>query len=322
MEQQKYKIREYKDSDLQGVLNLWEHHSGWGRPETEEYEGWMKTPFGDCIVLVAENKKDLIIGQLVLTPTELVIYGKNQNALKLSAPIIHGDYRRGTNMINKESLIIQIFLKAYQIAQKKNYTWWYSFPAAGWSKIMGLIHRFGLSPWKYSFYECFEIMDSNIKTSDFSLQILDEFSDEISIIWDQFKRLNKDRSFVTRDLEWLKYKWGDDLKIGIYNLSDALVGYAVIKQNTGLILDFVMLSSKDTPVVINELKQLFDTLMKSEGVSNPGLKFMQTDYLKRNLNGVNVKPVAFQFVFGLSALKNSDVLDAIDLNDWYVFPND
>jgi len=317
-----FTIREYKDSDLKGVLDLWEHHSGWGRPETEEYEGWMKTPFGDCIVLVAENKKDLIIGQLVLTPTELVIYGKNQNALKLSAPIIHGDYRRGTNMINMESLMIQIFLKAYQIMQKKNYTWWYSFPAAGWSKIMGSIHRFGLSPWKYNFYECFEIMDSNIKTSDFSLQILDEFSDEISIIWDQFKGLNKDRSFVTRDLEWLKYKWGGDLKVGIYDSTGKLDGYAVIKKQSGLILDFILLSSKEIPAVLTKLKQLFDNHLKTEGVSIPGLKIMKNFPLSEKLDKVMTQPVDFQFLFGLSALKDFEKLEKINFTDWYVFPND
>lgn len=83
-----------------------------------------------------------------------------------------------------------------------------------------------------------------------------------------------------------------------------------------------MLNSKDSPIVINELNQLFEKLMTSEGVSNPGLKFMQTDYLKMNLNGVKVKPVEFRFVFGLSALKNSDLLDTINLKNWYVFPND
>jgi len=321
LEQQKYKIREYKDSDLQGVLNLWEHHSGWGRPETEEYEKWMKTPFGKCEVIVAEDQKKQIIGQLVFTPTELVINENTQKALKISAPIIHEDFR-SSNVLNTNSLGIQIFLQSIPVMQSKNYDWLYVFPVIGWDKVMRMAHRIGSSPWKTTIYDCYEITETNSINTEYKLQILNSFPTEIKDIWKQFKESYKNKSFVTRDLKWLNYKWGDDLKIGIYNLSDALVGYAVIKQNTGLILDFVMLKSKDTPVVINELKRLFDTFMKSEGVSNPGLKFMQTDYLKRNLNGVNVKPVAFQFVFGLSALKNSDVLDAIDLNDWYVFPND
>ncbi len=59
MSQKEFTIREYKDSDLQGVLSLWEHHSGWGRPETKEYEKWMQTPYGDCVVLVAEHQKEV-----------------------------------------------------------------------------------------------------------------------------------------------------------------------------------------------------------------------------------------------------------------------
>lgn len=315
-------IREYKDSDLKGVLDLWEHYSGWGRPAPEEYERWMKTPFGDCIVLVAKNNKDLIIGQLVLTPSKLVIYGKDQSALKLSAPIIHEDYRRGTNMINMESLMIQIFLKAYQIVQNKEYTWLYSFPAVGWSKIMGLTHHFGLTPWKYNFYECLEIIDSNIKTSAFSLQLLDEFPDEISFIWEQFKVQNKDKSFVTRDLKWLKYKWGGDLIVGIYNSVGKIRGYAVVKQKTGLILDFVLLDSQETPNVLTKLKQLFDNHLKTVDISNPGIKFMKTLLMSKMIGDIETKPVDFQFLFGFSALKDFSETEKINFDDWFVFPND
>jgi hypothetical protein len=321
LEHQEYTIREFKDSDLQGVLSLWEHHSGWGRPGEEEYEKWMKTPYGECSVIVAEDQKKQIIGQLVFTPTELVINENIQKALKISAPIIHEDFR-SSNFLDTNSLVIQLFLQSIPVLQTKNYDWIYAFPAIGWDKILRMAHRFGSSPWKTSIYDCFEITETNSINTEYKLQILDSLPTEIKGIWKHFKEGFKKKSFVTRDLKWLHYKWGDDLKIGIYNSAGTLVGYAVIKQNTGLILDFVMLNSKDIPVVINELKQLFDTLLKSKGVINPGLKFMQTDYFKKNLNGVKVKPVGFQFVFGLSALKNSDLLDPIDLNDWYVFPND
>ncbi len=321
MSLKEFTIREYKDSDLQGVLSLWEHHSGWGRPETKEYEKWMQTPYGDCVVLVAEHQKEQIIGQLILTPTELVIYGKNQRALKMSAPIIHGDFR-ATNVMNLESLMIQIYLKAYQIVQKKEYDWFYSFPAVGWSKIMGLTHHFGLSPWKTNFFDCYEIIGSKSINTEYKLQILNSLPIEIESIWNKFKEIYKNKAFVTRDLKWLNYKWADDLKIGIYNSAGKLDGYAIIKQNSGLVLDFIMLSSAGIPDVINNLKHLFDNQIKTAGISNPALKFMKTSILEKWLGDVIIRPIDFQFVFGLSALKNSDLLDNIKLNDWYVFPND
>lgn len=321
MELQQYTIREYNDSDLQGVLNLWEHHSGWGRPREEEYEKWMKTPYGECSVIVAENQKKQIIGQLVFTPTELVIHENIQKALKISAPIIHEDFR-SSNFLDVNSLVIQLFLQSIPVIKTKNYDWIYAFPAIGWDKILRMAYRFGSSPWKTSIFNCYEITETNSINTEYKLEILDSLPAQIDGIWEQFKEDYKNMSFVTRDLKWLNYKWGDDLKIGIYNSNGELFGYAIIKQNTGLILDFVMLSSEAIPAVLNELKQLFDTFIKSKGVTNPGLKFMQTDYLKTQLNGVKIKSVGFQFVFGLSAIKNSDLLDPIDLTDWYVFPND
>lgn len=321
MNQQKFIIREYNKSDIQGVLDLWEYHSGWGRPNTEEYEKWMKTPFGECTVIVGEDQKESIICQLIFTPTELVINGKIQKALKASAPIIHGDYR-GISTKDPNSIIIQLIQKAYQIIQTKNYEWLYSFPALGMAKIFDLAHRIGLSPWKQNFYGCFEIIDSNEKISDFSVRILDKFPNEIKSIWKQFKELNKDKSFVTRNLEWLKYKWDDDIKVGIYDTKGKLDGYAVIKQESGLILDFVMISSKETSNILPQLKRLFDNHLKSTRISNPGLKFMKTSLLSEIFCDVRIQPVDFQFVFGLSALKDFKKLEKIDLNDWYVFPND
>ena len=321
MEQLDYNIREYRDSDLIGVLALWEHHSGWGRPETKEYRKWIETPCGKYIVLVAEGEKEQIVGQLILTPTELFIYGKKQKGLKMSAPIIHSDFR-SSNVMNTESLMIQISLKAYQIAQKKNYEWFYNFPAAGWSKIMRLAYRFGFSPWKINFYECYEILDSNIIISDFNLQILDKFPDEIKIIWERFKERNNDKSFVTRDLKWLNYKWGDDFKVGIYNSKGKLDGYAVIKKQSGLILDFVVLDYNQIPGVLIKLKQLFDNHATTNDNSNSGLKFMMTPFFAEKIPGDFLKPVNYEFVFGLCPLNDFVSVEKLSLEDWYVFPND
>lgn len=191
MEQQKYKIREYKDSDLQSVLNLWEHHSGWGRPREEEYVKWMKAPFGECAVIVAENQQKQIIGQLVFTPTELVINENIHKALKISAPIIHEDFR-SAKFMDTNSLVIQLFIQSIPVLQTKNYDWIYAFPAIGWDKILRMAHKFGSSPWKTSIYDCYEITETESINTEYKLHILESFPTEIKSIWKKFKESHKD----------------------------------------------------------------------------------------------------------------------------------
>lgn len=314
-------FREYKDSDLNEVLDLWGHFSGWGRPDESEFNKWLSGPFGKAIIFLATDKSGKIVGQVFYTPTLIYLKGIEISAVKISAPIIHEEYRSSL-MDKSRSLVISLFLKGNEFIKEKGYDWLYAFPAVGWDKIMKMSQRSGSSPWKTHLYDCYEIMNNTSINTKYKLQILNCLPSEIGSIWKQFKEKNKNKSFITRDIKWLNFKWGDDLIIGIYNPHSALIGYAVIKRNTGLILDFIMLISKDIPGVISDLKRLFDEISENKEVLNPGLKFMQTEYFKLNLKGVKIKPLDFQFVFGLSALANYDFLDNINLNEWYVFPND
>jgi hypothetical protein len=156
----------------------------------------------------------------------------------------------------------------------------------------------------------------------YTLKLLTHFPIEVEEVCNQFKEKNKNKSSITRDLKWLNFKWGDDLKIGCFDTFNNLKGYAVIKEDSGFILDFVLLDTNDTQIVMNALKQEYDKYVIRKGVSNPGLKLMWTDFFKDNLKEIELKPIDYKFVFGLCNLRNSNLLNEIDLNSWYVFPKD
>src|SRR5437762_1394118 len=89
------RCRLYRESDLPELLRLWESHSGWGQLTAETWSSWYRnTPFGDCIIIVAENDHDEIVGQLVFTPSVVRVGADSLRALRMSAPILSRSTRR------------------------------------------------------------------------------------------------------------------------------------------------------------------------------------------------------------------------------------
>src|SRR5437764_9393728 len=87
--------RIYEDKDMEAVLNLWEHYSGWGAITTEQFEKWhFHTPYGSCLIIVALNEHEKIIGQLVFSPSIVTINGKEVKAYRGSAPILNPECRQ------------------------------------------------------------------------------------------------------------------------------------------------------------------------------------------------------------------------------------
>ena len=321
METDKLHIREYIHSDLPEVLNLWENHSGWGRPDEEEFQRWIKTPFGACILIVAEKEDKEIVGQLFFTPTEIFMEGIAKNAVKVSSPIIHAHYR-ANHTLNANSLVVSLFSTGIQLMKERGYDWSYNFPAFGWVKILRSIHHIGLDIWDVEVIPCYEIVDDAVTNCNYYFLEMEKFPEDLQIFWDKFKMENKDLSFVTRDPLWLEYKWGAELKLGIYK-NNIQEGYFVIKRDSGLILDYIINDFKDSANVFRELNRFY----KERRVIYPNtqaeaLKFMPNGLLKRYLNGLSIKPIDFNFVFGISSLKAERLGEKTESDKWYIFPND
>lgn len=322
MDRSQFNIREYQESDLEGILDLWENHSGWGRPGEEEFRKWMKTPYGNCYVIVVENTLRNIVGQMIYTPAEIYINGLKQKALKASAPIIHSNFRKG-NLFESDSLVIQMMKSSYEIVKQKGYHWLYSFPAYGWKRLIMNFHHFGLNHWKTELFPCLGIGEQEKSINTFRLESFDEFSNEIEEIWENLKINHGELSFLTRDNIWLKYKWNDCLKIGFYNNSDSLEGYAVIKQNSGLLEDLVLNDFRFIPDALVQLSHFYkdhsDTLNKN---NQRVFKFMPNGMMREQIKDIKTYPVDFQFLFAISSFENYSGADSLDMDKWYVFPSE
>ncbi len=321
MREKKITYREYHNSDLKAVLDLWEHFSGWGRPDEDEFKEWLKTPFGKVFILLAIDHSGEVIGQVFYTPTNIYLEGKKLRGVKISSPIIHKDYRSG-NIDIKSSLIINLLLEGEKILKERGIDWVYALPAKGWEKIMKIAHIAGASPWATGRYRCLEVVGEYPILNQLILKALDSFPKESNLVWNNFKNAQKSHSFVTRDSKWLKYKWGGDLKIGFYNESDTLIGYAVVQEDTGLLLDLSLSNTQKIGASITALKMFLDDFYKKGNQSSPGLKFMDIEFFRSHLSEVECKELDYQFAFGLSYLKNLQPTFDQKLSNWIVFPKD
>jgi hypothetical protein len=321
MEKSDYIAREYRESDLDSILDLWEKHSGWGRPGKDEFKKWLDTPFGDCYVIVLEDVVGNIVGQIIYTPTELYINGEKFSVLKASAPIVIESLRAGS-LFDTNSLILFLITKGFDLVKDKGYAWFYSFPAHGWIRLINNLHHFGLNRWKTEMLPCFEVDENNEKINTFRIELLDDFSVEIRDIWETFKIMNSELSFFTRDMAWLNYKWGDCLKLGLYSESDNMAGYAVIKPDSGLLEDLILKDMNLIPDALIQLSVFFSLYSKSCHSNTPAtFKFMPNGFIRRKMNEIKVKSVNYLLPFAISSITDFDGAVSMDLEKWYVFPN-
>jgi hypothetical protein len=88
--------RLYEEKDLPHVLRLWEESSGWGAITEEQFHQWyLNTPYGPCIVIVASDEDDNVVGQLVFTPSHVQVTNKVLKAVRAAAPILHESFKGG-----------------------------------------------------------------------------------------------------------------------------------------------------------------------------------------------------------------------------------
>lgn len=322
MGEKQFIFREYEDSDLNGVLDLWEHSSGWGRPSENEFKKWLSTPFGEVIIYLALDNSERIIAQIFYTPTYIYLKGKEKLAAKVSAPIIQNDYRSSVYP-ESLSLMVELFLNGAKYAKKKGFEWLYVFPAYGWVKPLKSLHRIDLFPWELQIFSCLKILDKEVDLGNYYLNEVNEFSEDFNSVWKGFKSNYPNVSYVNRSIEWLKYKWGDELKIGIYDIKKNLAGYFIIKKSSGLILDFLMTDFSEAPTLLIKLKKFhLKWMIENSSYSGQDLKIIANDFLTPILEKVKTEKISYNFAFGISSTTSTEAIESIKGQSWFIFPND
>lgn len=315
-------FREYVDSDLGEILDLWEYFSGWGRPDRTEFNNWLSGPFGKVIIFLATDKSDKIVGQIFYTPTLIYLGGKEVNAVKISAPIIHEEYRSSA-FAESNSLVISLFLEGNKFVKERGYNWLYTLPAYGWIKALKSIHNVGLYPWKIEVFPCLKILEDEVDDNTYMLQEISRLTNEFNLIWEKFKLNNLNLSYVNRSKEWLDYKWGKELVVGILDPKKELIGYFVIKKSSGLILDFLMMEFLDVPLLFKKLKKFHLKWMdENPSFGRQELKILSNNFLNPFLGQLKTQNVSFHFVLGISSTVSAEEVEKLDNSEWFIFPND
>lgn len=327
MEVAQITYRLYKDEDLPGILLLWENYSGWGAITSEQFTQWyVNTPLGACLIVVATDETDTVLGQIVLVPAQVVLNGQRLKAVRLSAPILHPDLRQADLRSSSHPAMMMV-MKGIQLASEKGYHILYSLPAHAWIGVLNLLQRAGLRNLQMAAYECNSISLTEDAT----------WSDCVSnnLVASRVQNFNRsyDELFadaindfpisvcIARSAERLQWKISHHIVVEVRN-EHGLLGYAAYKKN-GLLVDLLARTNDD-------LKKVFTASLKALHFKNDHridtsfeeVKCMMTSSIQKLLEGINHQPANFQFAFGSYPLQKTIDKHAIAPGQWYMMPDD
>jgi len=324
---EKLTYRIYEDKDLDGVLDLWEQYSGWGAITREQFETWhFKTPLGSCLIIVAVNEFEKIIGQIVFSPSIISINGKEERGYRASAPIVNPEYRQ-LSINHIDHPVIGMIKFGTVVGRERGFKLVYTFPAQGWVTLLKAFPKYGLPTTHIALYDCFslslngkEYQPSNCKIN--TSQKL--FSQEYDALWNEASIQLPIACAVKRSATWLKWKISDYLVFEARCTHfNKLIGYIAIDKKSGLIIDMLARTKEDLNGVIKSTIYYLH-------ISNPSryplqlnkLKGMLTPYIKAVLQDILFENEPFTFAFGCYPLQDSISLQEIHPLQWYMMPKD
>lgn len=320
--------RFYQNKDLSGVLDLWEKHSGWGGiTEQQFYDWYINTPHGQCIIVVAEDDGNKIIGQLVFVPAKLSLEGKEVNALRLSAPILHPDLRQ-ISLRSYDHPVMMMVRKGIDVAKQKGFDVLYCLPAYGWTGMIKLLPEFVLPNIHTASYACAEISlkdDSTWRKSagtDCFISLVDQFNIDHNKLWEEAVTKVPVKCGIVRNSLRLQWKISHHLVIEIKD-SDGLVGYAAFKKRDGLLIDLLARTAKDMEkVLLASIKAMHFKNESRLTTSFETVKIMLSSHLKNIIQEIDYRSNNFQFAFACCPLQEFIDKKNIDPENWYIMPDD
>lgn len=322
----KLSYRAYQDDDMEKVLELWEKYSGWGSITKEQFKNWYSnTPSGACIIIVALNTNQQIVGQIIFIPALLHLHGAEVKALRFSAPIIDSTIRLA-DLKRSDHPVIAMIRYGVEVARKQEHKVVYSHPAYGWLPVLRSFPRLIQS----ESYNCFGISLCDKTTlipvnRNFTVNLNHGlFDDEYDRLWSDAVQNFPISCGIARHARGLNWKLGGYTVLEVRQTkSQKLEGYVALKQQTGLLGD--MLASKQ-----EQIQEILTTVIHAIHHSNPDripvtcseVNGMYTPLLQSALQNINHHQNSFRFAFGCFPLDDTIAYDAIKPSSWYMMPND
>jgi hypothetical protein len=319
--------RPFEETDMEGILELWETYSGWGGITEQQFRDWyINTPNGPCLTVVATNEAGRIVGQKVFIPRKFYQNGQCQMAFRVVAPILSDEIRL-PSLIDLRHPVQAMFKCAMQEAISRGFKMIYAFPASGWSLWMKAFYRFKLPSWSLSTYRCFKIeigQQPQFQDKGHTGMRVNEV-DQLKDDWEEIGpsiALNETETGFIKSKAWVNWKYGND-RIFCFYREGKMEGYLVLKNGTHLIQD----GNARSKTGFNSMFTFLLNYLRNQPGHFPGPKVltisgMLTPFWESMLKGVNYSLVDYSFVFGMFPLHEEPGKQSFSTEQWNVFPGD
>lgn len=315
--------RPYIKDDVRQILSLWENDSDFGAITEDVFQKWfLRTPYENTVIIVAEKSDNKIIGQMVFMPTRVLVGEREVKAMRVAAPILDKKYRFNDTPAHP---IFSMFQAGIEEAKAKGFSLLYTFPARGWLRAIEIFSG-SMINWQTATYNTFCIA---IKAygdgpeNDYCFNRAKSFTEEYDQLWERAAAGLPVACGIVRKKEWLSYRLSQHCIIEARDPVDqSLKGYLAVKSESGLLLDILGLSK-------NGLKKIFWgavghlAFLQSEQALLPNGKItgMYTALMAFVLEGKDVEFSNYKFDFGCCALDESIREEDIKAAQWHMTPD-
>lgn len=322
---EKLSYRLYQDNDMEGVLELWEKYSGWGGITEKQFVDWhINTPLGPCIIVVALDSAEQIVGQIVFVPSVVYAAQKENTAYRVMAPIINAAVR-GADIKNFDHPAFSMLRFGMDEAKKRGNYIIYFIPSVGWLNVLKTFSKFGLPQPSMSSFGCLRI---SLSDETLQLQNLNEayyiqqgsFGEEYDALWtDSAARLPLIWA-VKRSADWLRWKRGNHLLLEMRDrIHHKLKGYVVIKRSAGLIVDILAPSIEEMQGALQHTVHWLQQRRINNESRLAEIKLMQTPVMEQVVQPIQHDTLPYRFAFAWLSLNGCQ---QISEEETFIMPDD
>ena len=307
--------RPYRDTDLPGLLALWEA-SGWGPIDEATWRQWfLQTPHGPALVVVARDG-DAVVGQMVFAPSRLDAGGGPYRAARVAAPILSPSVR-AVSARSPDHPAVRLCLEGIDAARDEGYDAVYSLPDRAWLPIF----RWGV------FAELFNTTEVGCAARELSpgapapgwrATPTSAWTDRHRELWDAARGAFPVACGVRRTPDWLRYRLGGHDVVDVRE-GEVLRGYAAVRRSDGLVMDAV---AGGEHALARTLDAAAHAAASRPDRSYPALKAMRTPAWAGALAASGFGDDPYRFVLAVCPLSDRFPAAAADPAAWYATPSD
>ena len=329
--------RLFQESDVPSLLRLWEENTNHHSYPPESWRRWYvdSTPYGPNLVVVAIDENGDVAGQIILTPSRVLIGEEEVPALRLSTIVLRQGLAGSSlpwerlALRGMEHPLVGLYRAAEEAAVAGGYGLWYAMPRPALLPGFRWLVRFLGQEIVIVEYGCAETAVGSAlpigigEASSLAVRPTTDFGPQYEELWQSFINSFPITCGVVRSASWLGYNNARYLNLDVRDArTDKLIGYTAIRMHPPLLCDILARTPANVAPILSAtldwIAQQSDAAVDSVG----RLSAMVTPVLGPALNAVGFTPVNYKFAFVCRVLDQSIPTEAIAPEQWYITPGD